>query len=97
MIIYERYMPRGHMRMGVIIKNIFLSIVDMKKNVHYCNRSNFWNGYNHCTLYHCIDVMISLLSQIIGVSIVCSGVCSGTDKRKHLSSASLAFVKEIHR
>ena len=28
---------------------------------------------------------------------VCSSICSGADQRKHQSSASLAFVREIHR
>ena len=36
-------------------------------------------------------------SKITGVSIVCSSVCSGADQRKHQSSASLAFVRGIHR
>ena len=36
-------------------------------------------------------------SQITGVTIVCPTVCSGTDQRKHQSSASLAFVRGIHR
>ena len=31
------------------------------------------------------------------LSIVCSNGCSGADQRKHQSSASLAFVKGIHR
>ena len=31
------------------------------------------------------------------VLIVCSAVCSGGDKGKHQSSASLAFVRGIHR
>ena len=36
-----------------------------------------------------------MVSQITGVSIVCSTVCSGTDQRKYQSSTSLAFVREI--
>ena len=36
-------------------------------------------------------------SQIAGVSIVYSTVCSGLDQRKHQSSAPLAFVREIRR
>ena len=36
-------------------------------------------------------------SQITGVKIVYSTVCSGADQRKHQSSASLAFVSGIHR
>ena len=35
--------------------------------------------------------------QITSVSIVCSPVCSVADQRKHKNSASLAFVKGIHR
>ena len=44
------------------------------------------------------DVIIgAMASQIIGVSIVFSTVCSGADQRKLQSSASLAFVRGIHR
>ena len=48
---------------------------------------------------HHSDVIISAMaSQIIGVWLVCSTVClSGTDQRKYQSSASLAFVRAIHR
>ena len=38
-----------------------------------------------------------MASQTTGVSIACSSVCSGADQRKHQSSASLAFVRGIHR
>ena len=40
--------------------------------------------------------MSATASQIIGV-IVCSAVCSGAEQRKHQSSASLVFVRGIHR
>ena len=36
-------------------------------------------------------------SQITSLTIVYSTVYSGTDQRKHQSSASLAFVRGIHR
>ena len=42
-------------------------------------------------------IIIAIASQITGVSIVCSTICSGADQRKHQSSASLAFVMGIHR
>ena len=38
-----------------------------------------------------------MASHITGISIVYSTVCSGKDQRKHQSSASLAFVRGIHR
>ena len=44
------------------------------------------------------DALISAMaSQITSVSIVYSTVRSGTDPRKHQSSASLAFFRGIHR
>ena len=46
---------------------------------------------------HYLDVIISAMaSQIVGVSIVCSTVCSGADQRNHQSSALVAFVMGIH-
>ena len=52
-----------------------------------------WVPYEHYS-----DVIMSAMtSQITSVSIVCSSVCSGTDQRKHQSSASLAFVRGIRR
>ena len=39
----------------------------------------------------------TMSSQITGVSIVCSSVCSGVGQRKHQSSTSLAFVRGNHR
>ena len=41
--------------------------------------------------------MCAMASQITSVSIVYSTACSGTDQRKHQSSASLAFVGGIHQ
>ena len=50
------------------------------------------------TKYHYNDVVKSAKeSQITGLSIVCNDVCSGTDHRKHQSSALLVFVRGIHR
>ena len=42
-------------------------------------------------------IMSAMASQITGVSMVCSNVYSGGDQRKQQSSASLAFVRGIHR
>ena len=48
--------------------------------------------------YHYSDVMMSTMaSQITGVSMVCSSVCSGANQRKHESSAALVFVRGIYR
>ena len=60
-----------------------------------------WHYANH-TLYRCQwhydDVIMTMLaSQITSLAVVYSIVYSGVDQRKHQSSASLAFVREIHR
>ena len=50
------------------------------------------------TLNHYSDVIMGAMASLIpGVSIVYSTVCSGADQRKHQRSASLAFVRGIHR
>ena len=47
---------------------------------------------------HYIDVtMTTMASQITSLAVVYSIVYSGADQRKHQSSASLAFVRGIHR
>ena len=53
-----------------------------------------------CQIYqrHYSDVIMgAMASQITSLTIVCSTVYSGADQRKHQSSASLAFVRGIHR
>ena len=42
-------------------------------------------------------IMATIASQITSLAIVYSIVYSDADQRKHQSSASLAFVREIHR
>ena len=42
-------------------------------------------------------IMSAILSQIASLAIVCPTVYSGADQRKHQRSASLAFVRGIHR
>ena len=41
--------------------------------------------------------MNTMVSQITSLTIVYSAIYSGTDQRKHQSSASLVFVRGIHR
>ena len=47
--------------------------------------------------HHTDIIMGAMASQITRVSTVYSTVCWGVDQRKHQSSASLAFVRGIHR
>ena len=49
-------------------------------------------------IIHYDDVIMTMLaSQITSLTVVYSIVYSGVNQRKHQSSASLAFVREIHR
>ena len=52
-----------------------------------------WNQIHH---YNDV-IMGTIASQTTSLTIVYSIVCSDADQRKHQSSASLAFVRGIHR
>ena len=77
--------------------------VGLCNQIHARTRSKFsilTIDFHWCFIIfiHYNDVIMSAMtSQITGVSIVCSTLGSNTDQRKHLSSASLAFVRGIHR
>ena len=52
----------------------------------------------YMSLCHYSDVIMGVIaSEIASLKIFCSTVYTGTDQRKHQSSASLAFVRGIHR
>ena len=51
----------------------------------------------HIFLHYDDVIMTILASQITSLMVVYSIVYSGVNQRKHQSSASLAFVREIHR
>ena len=79
--------------------------------VFYKDFEENWPHYNGTALYnifqgpmsyigsiHYKDIIMSATaSQITGLMIVYSMVYAGLDQRKHQSSASLAFVRGIHR
>ena len=48
-------------------------------------------------IYYNVVIMSAIASQITGVWIVYSTVCSGANQRKHQRSGSLAFVRGIYR
>ena len=55
----------------------------------------YWSQQHIC---HYDDVKMTMLaSQLTSLTVVYSIVYSGVNQRKHQSSASLAFVREIHR
>ena len=59
---------------------------------------NIMAAYTPATSEHYGDVIMgTIASQITSIAIVYSPVYSGADQRKHQSSASLAFVRGIHR
>ena len=84
-------------------------IIKLLKTLYFCTSSleiNHWNV--HCFTpvvmggflvpQHYSDVITgAMVSQITSLTIVYSTVYSGTDQIQHQSSASLAFVRGIHR
>ena len=85
----------------IIACNLFISfIVFLHTSINLFFSILYFNGSNvaFSHIYHYSDVIISAMaSQITSSRIVYSTVYSGTDQRKHQSSASLAFVRWIHR
>ena len=64
----------------------------------YRRRGAFMPRWMSMTSYHYNDVIMSAMaSQIPSLTIVYSTIYSGADQRKHQSSASLVFVRRIHR
>ena len=80
---------------------------DLDDLVSWCMKASFGLGIHGCSFgisrdlvltWHYGDVIMSTMaSQITGVSVVCSTVYSGSEERKHQSSASLAIVRGIHQ
>ena len=56
-----------------------------------------WTTKLTCGMYNNDGIMSAMASQITSLTIVYSTLYSGVDQRKHQSSASLAFVRRIHR
>ena len=55
-------------------------------------------SWSNCIMSHYNDVIMgAMASQITSLTFFYSTVYSGADQRKHQSSASLAFVRGIHR
>ena len=88
--------------------DVFIDTTDAKLSVIICADDNARNLQLHLdisavfvihfTKSHYSDVIMrAMASQITGVSILCSAFCSGAYKKKHQRSASLAFVRGIHR
>ena len=67
--------------------------VESKQRMHAECIIDIWKWYKH----YCDVIMGAVASQITSLTIVYSTVYSDADQRKHQSSASLAFVRGIHR
>ena len=83
---------------------IYLFYIFIRQPIQYSSAKHliiksFLPYLNGCdATFHYTDVIMSTkASQITSLTIVYSTVYSGADQRKHQSSASLAFVRGIHR
>ena len=68
-------------------QNYFRSIFQYKSSLYDIETRNHYNDV----------IMSTMASQITSLTIVYSSIYSGAHQRKHQSSASLAFVRGIHR
>ena len=67
----------------------------LQGNLRICE-GNLW-AFSGKTIHYNDVIMGAIASQITSLTIVYSTVYSDTDQGKHQSSASLAFVRGIHR
>ena len=81
-----------------LLKHLYLTVTGTD-----CTDKHVWclcyDFFNHDVghIYYTDVIMGAMASQITSLTIVYSTVYSGADQRKYQSSASLAFVKGIHR
>ena len=89
-------MPQGLNDM--FICDLILSDWHTRRIITSCNWTFVIQALLYTTQNHYSDVIMgAMASEITSVSIVYSNICWGTDQRKHQSTASLAFVRRIHR
>ena len=55
------------------------------------------DGFVDNRMEYPLNIMTTMASQIISLTVVYSTVYLGADQRKHQNSALLAFVRGIHR
>ena len=90
-------------RLSRCSRHILLNLIHMNALISIVIPVNAMLRDFHCPncMYlhpHFSDVIMgATASEITGVTIVNSAVCSSADHRKHQISASLAFVRGIHR
>ena len=96
MIFVHRYLKNVHVEM-LMFRTGWLTWSDFELypvEIIYCRMSS-----KLCAVFcHYNDnIMSAMASKITSLTIVYSTVYLGTDRKKHHSSASLAFVRGIHR
>ena len=72
---------------------MFVVLLGERFELNICDRILVDRTINHC----CGVIMGAMVSQITSLTIVYSTVHSGAYERKHQNTASLAFVRGIHR
>ena len=77
-----------------------ISITDTQLLQEWCKR--VWRRHKSflcitSTIHYCVVIMSAMASEITRLTSVCSIGYSGAVHRKHQDSASLAFVRGIHR
>ena len=71
--------------------------IELHTTFHVVSVSGTGRSYKSLILHYCDVIMGAVASQITSLTIIYSTIYSVADQRKHESSASLAFVRGIHR
>ena len=83
---------------AVVAVDVHFRMNNTSTNGRPLNAKNVYSKGDSIWCPHSNDVIMgAMASQITSLTIVCSIIYLGADRRKHQSSASLAFVRGIHR
>ena len=84
--------PSGERALGRAISTSELQMLA----IHVSNPTDLPCQYCGGQIHYSDVITSTMVSQITSASIIYSTICSGADRRKHQSFASLAFVRGIH-
>ena len=92
----EKLPPSSSVIFYIVSNSIVQCISNLKSLI-----TTLWYLCHHlkymCVFHYSNVIMGTMASQITSITIVYSTVYSGADQREHQRSASLAFVRGIHR
>ena len=80
---------------SIFLTRTFQQNVNQYNHLNICHDTSVFHSGKIIMPHYCDIIMSTMASQINGVLIVYSAICSGADQTRHHSCMSLAFVRGI--